>query len=392
VKGAAAGWVYMQSGAAMALNSFTNGVSTANAKDKKIVWVFLRGALDSLHTVIPTFDPDLNTHRGQLLAPIKDTLLPLQNGFGLHPNLKFMHQLYKQQQMAPIVAVASGYRDRSHFDAQDQMESGLNITNHDNGWLARTASQIKGNGIAISRSVPIALRDANVRAETWYPSSFPEASEDLLDRLSSMYEADPALGSYLQALIAQKENPNMQMREKRRANFSYLAERCGELLSNNKNMQCAMLEMGGWDTHNNQVGRLARQHQTLDDGIKKLRNALGNTWENTLVVITTEFGRTVKVNGTQGTDHGTGSAMFFAGGALAKASTTNLHDKQKKPSHQIVGGEVHGIWPGLAQGLLYENRDLMPTTDVRAWLNKAISAHWHLSASQANAIFPDLSA
>lgn len=380
VKGAAAGWVFMHSGTAFGLNTLS---ATKPNSQKKLVWVFLRGALDSLHTVVPLSDPNLMAHRGQLLTPIKDTLLPLEKGYGLHPSLEFMHHLYQKKQMAPVVAVATGYRERSHFDAQDQMESGLDTTDHDNGWMARVTAQLNSNGVAISRSIPIALRSQTKRAETWYPSSFPEADEDLLSRLASLYESDTALSNNLKAVIAQKANPNMQMEEKKRANFPYLAERCGELLSNNDNVQCAMLELGGWDTHNNQNGRLNRQLKQLDDGIRNLKNALGSTWDDTLVMVSTEFGRTVKVNGTQGTDHGTGSAMFFLGGALATF---------KQDSALISGGHVHGDWPGLSNEQLFEARDLMPTSDVRDWLSKAMAAHWKLTDSQLNAIFPDLSA
>lgn len=377
VKGAAAGWVFLQSTSALSLAST---IPNKKLNNKKLVWVFLRGALDSLHTIVPISDPNLSSYRSSLLKPIQEKLLPLNKDYALHPSLSFMHDLYTKKQMTPIVAVATGYRERSHFDAQDQMESGLNETDHESGWLARFASQIQGQGVAISRSVPIALRSHSVRAETWFPSSFPEAGEDLLARLSSLYESDEALNQNIKAVIAQKENPNMQMEEKKRANFPYLAERCGELLSSNQNMQCAMLEMGGWDTHNNQQGRLSRQLSQLDDGLKKLKMALGDAWDDTLVVVSTEFGRTVAVNGTQGTDHGTGAGMFLAGGALSNIAnkTTNLQ-----------GGNVHGVWPGLAKQQLFEQRDLMPTSDVRDWIGKAVSAHWGLSSTQTKAIFPD---
>lgn len=383
VKGATAGWIFLQSGAAFSLNNILTDKSPPH---KKFVWVFLRGALDALHTVVPTSDPNLMGHRGDLLATIHQDLLPLDNDYALHPSLRFMHQLYTNKQMSPVVAVASGYRERSHFDAQDQMESGLNNTNHENGWLARLSQQIQGNSIAISRSVPIALRGEQSRADTWYPSGFAEASDDFINRLSSMYENDPILGTHLEALIAQKENPNMQMQTKKRADFAYLATRCGELLESNDNMQCAMLEMGGWDTHNNQNNRLIRQLSSLDEGLLSLKETLGDSWKDTLVAITTEFGRTVKVNGTQGTDHGTGGVMFLLGGALG-ANNEITNPTLPAP---LRPGQVHGRWPGLAQEQLFQARDLMPTSDVRYWLSKALGAHWQLNEQQLHAIFPDI--
>lgn len=377
LKGAAAGWVFMHSGAALGLSPALTGKN----KPKKLVWILLRGALDSLHTVIPISDPHLISYRGRLLAPIKNDLLSLNKDYALHPSLRFLHKLYANKQFSPVVAVASGYRERSHFEAQDQMESGLNVTDHDSGWLARLSSEIGSKGVAISRSVPIALRSQNHTAETWFPSSFPEVNEDLLTRLSGLYKTDSDLADNLKAVIAQKENPNMLMEEKKRANFPYLAERCGELLANNNTMSCAMLEMGGWDTHNNQNGRLTKLLTELDTGISKLSSSLGGTWDDTMVVVSTEFGRTVAVNGTQGTDHGTGACMLFAGGALAK---------MQQSDSKLKGGKVQGIWPGLSKEKLFDQRDLMPTSDVREWLAHSVSAHWQLNATQIKTIFPDL--
>ena len=374
IKGGAAAYLLMQ-----APHLLAKGSAQAAASNKKVVWVFLRGALDALHTVIPITDPDLPAFRKNLIAPIADTLLPLNRDYSLHPKLSFLHNLYQQQRMSPVVAVASGYRERSHFEAQDQMESGLDTTDHDNGWLARAANAANTSGIAISRSVPIALRGEGKHAETWYPSTFPEADEDLLNRLSDLYQTDAGLNTNLQSLIAQKQNPAMQMQEERRPNFVYLAERCGELLKNDPNTQCAMLELGGWDTHNNQQGRLARLFEQLDLGLQKMHSALGESWQDTLVIINTEFGRTVALNGTQGTDHGTASTMFFAGGALAKFSAKST----------VQGKKVLGTWPGLAKQFQFDGRDLMPTSDVRYWIKEALKEHWQIPENKAKNIFPD---
>jgi uncharacterized protein (DUF1501 family) len=384
IKGGAAAWVLMQTPGAYANASARLAAGNALAK-KKVVWIFLRGALDSLHTVMPMADPDFASYRKSLVEPIADELLPLNAQYSLHPKLSFMHQLYQKKQMSPVVAVASGYRQRSHFEAQDQMESGLNTTDHDNGWLARAANEVNGIGIAISRSVPIALRhkasSQTMRTQTWYPSTFPEASDDLLARLSDLYQEDESLNNNLQTLIMQKQNPAMDMKEKRRPNFLYLASRCGELLKNDPQASCAMLELGGWDTHNNQQFRLGRMLMQLDEGIKNLHTALGDTWQDTLVVINTEFGRTVALNGTKGTDHGTASSMFLSGGALPKSNING---------NTVYGGSVLGDWPGLAKHQLFQERDLMPTSDVRYWAFEALKQHWSLVPAQRKRIFPDL--
>lgn len=347
------------------------------SKNKKVVWVLLRGALDPLHTVIPHGDHYLSTHRKQVLSSIKDNMLPLNSMFSMHPQLPFFHELYQDKQLSPIVAVASGYRKRSHFEAQDQMESGLNVTEHDSGWLARALEQYKGNGVAISRSIPIAMRGAQTPINTWYPSSFEEVSADFMSGMLEMYEDDSELYESLQQAIVQKQNPSMQMQEKRRPNFAFLAQRCGELMNNDQDANCGMLEMGGWDTHNNMESRLSRQFEQLNLGLQNLKNALKDSWQDTLVIISSEFGRTVRLNGTGGTDHGTGGVMFLAGGSL-----------QSMP--QLSAGSVLGQWPTLNPNALYENRDLMPTSDVRKWITLALLSHWQLSSSQLHEVFPDI--
>jgi uncharacterized protein (DUF1501 family) len=358
---------------ASASNTKPSNNQPSNNGNKKVVWIMLRGAMDSLHAVIPSFDKNYFAYRTSSINSIKDELLPLDDGYALHPAFKHLHQLYRKKQFSAVVAVATSYRERSHFDAQDHMESGLDEIDHENGWLARAIQQYQGQSLAISRTIPIALRsNKGDTANTWYPSSFKPADEDLLDRLAGLYEKDDELSGLLQKAVEQRDNPNMMSEGKKRPKFTLLANRCGEILSNDPNIKCAMLELGGWDTHNNQAGRLQRQFSLLDDGIKSLQEGLGKAWDDTLVLVTTEFGRTVALNGTSGTDHGTASCLFMLGGNIRQ------------------GGEVLGKWPGLAVDDLFEKRDLMPTSDVRTWISKGLQQHWGLSKQQSNAIFPDL--
>jgi len=338
-------------------------------KPKKLVWVMLRGAMDSLHAVVPTSDPDLMKHRGSLVTPIADKLLPLDANFALHPAFKNLHKLYHQKHFAPVVAVASSYRNRSHFDGQDHMEGGLDRISYDSGWLARVLAEYQGEGLAISRVIPIALRGA-AKNQSWYPSQFKPAEQDFLSRLSNLYENDDQFSNWLNDAVSSRELiGTAENKGKPSPNFEYLAEKCGTILTNNPNASCAMLEMGGWDTHNSQVNRLNRQFSELDNGILALKNALGSTWQDTVVLVTTEFGRTVAVNGTKGTDHGTGAAMFIVGGA-------------------VKGGSVLGNWPGLASDALYENRDLMPTSDVRSWISAVLHQHLRINNDKILTIFP----
>lgn len=338
--------------------------------NKKVVWILLRGAMDSLQSIVPMFDPDLMTHRASLVKPIANELQPLSKGYALHPEFKHLHEWYQQKQFCPVVAVASGYRARSHFDAQDQMESGLNITNHESGWMARALNAYHGEGYAITRALPIALR-GNFKSQTWFPSNFAEANDDLLERLADLYQDDPDMSQWLSRGIETQEGLSMSDKGSPRPNFDFLAKRCGELLLAQSDINCAMLEMNGWDTHNAQVSRSKRQIRKLDKGLQTLKNTLGDAWNDTLVLVSTEFGRTVRVNGTNGTDHGTASALMIAGG-------------------MVKGGKVHGKWPGLKEANLHQNRDLLPTTDIRSWIGAAVQQHWGLSDQQISKVFPDV--
>lgn len=364
IKGGVAGWIIAQTGAAQALTQSNNKTS------KKIVWVMLRGAMDSLHGVIPLGDPDYMNIRGDFVKPLQDKLLPMDNGYALHPAFKNCYQWYKDKEFAPVVAVASGYRRRSHFDAQDQMESGLNSTDYESGWLARAVAMQDGQGLAVSQTVPIALR-GDTQSQTWYPPHFTASEDDLLDRLRNLYRGNDEFSEMLEGAISNRDMLDMDERRRSKPNFSYLAKNCGEILSKDNSANCAMLELGGWDTHNNQVARLNRQFKILDEGLAELKTALGDTWKNTVVIVTTEFGRTVAINGTKGTDHGTGSTLFMLGGA-------------------VKGQQVLGQWPGLSKDKLFEERDLMPTTDVRSWMASVLHQHWDMSLDQISQVFPDV--
>ncbi|WP_416305125.1 DUF1501 domain-containing protein [Neptunicella sp. SCSIO 80796] len=347
-------------------------ITHSKAATAKIVWVVLRGAMDGLHALVPVSDPDLNVHRPKLVGGIKSGLLPLNNDFALHPSLVNLHSWYLDKQLLPVVAVSSGYQQRSHFDGQDYLESGLPEINHDSGWLARAVEIRHKQALAIARSTPISLRDDNTnkaQVSTWYPSGLKSADEDLYQSLIKMYERDPLLSSRLADGLETGQMAGMNVNaEKRKGKFTDLTRSCAQLMSGD--IDCAMLELGGWDTHNNQHARLARQLSELDNGLAILKQGLGKSWNNTVVVVATEFGRTVKENGTGGTDHGTGSMLLLAGGA-------------------VQGGRVMGQWPGLANEQLFEQRDLMPTSNSFSWIGKVLSEHWGFSDQELSRVFPD---
>ena len=362
-------------GTGLALLSFP--MSSAFAKETiktkhspKIIWVLLRGALDSMHTIVPTFEPQYKELRPKLSASFKAPLLPLDKGFALHPALKNLHRWYQESTMLPIVAVSSGYSQRSHFDGQDFLESGKAEIDHDSGWLARAIDVKNKRALAISRSTPISLR-SSVQVNTWYPSKLKSANEDIYSALSQLYQYDDALKEKLDKGVKIKAlaEGNNTKNKRQKGSFIALSKACAKLMAGDTSLDCAMLELGGWDTHNNQSNRLDKNLTELDNGLAELKAGLGAEWNNTVVIIATEFGRTAKENGTGGTDHGTASALFLAGGA-------------------VNGGKIQGRWPGLKAEQLFGQRDLMPTSNSFRWFANVLSQHWQFNDKELAQVFP----
>jgi len=367
LKAAAGSFIAWHSPAALSLTDIP-----ANNLKPKLVWVILRGAMDSLHAILPLSDPGLMEHRKRLVTPIKDRAFDLGDGFALHPAFKELNRLYKKKQLIPVVATESGANSRSHFQAQDMLESGLPEVDTESGWLNRAVEVYRGASVAVAHTVPIGLRGKHL-AKTWYPDLLRPASDDLFQRLKVLYKDDELLSERLDEGLENRQllSGMEQVENKYKYNFSSLAASCAVMLADKNGPDCAMLEMTGWDTHQNQLGRLDRKFSQLDEGIAIIRENLAEQWDNTVVVVTTEFGRTVAENGTRGTDHGTASAMFITGGAVA-------------------GGKIQGRWPGLSMANLYQGRDLMPTSDTRQWIRAILSQHWKLNGAQLDYVFPTI--
>lgn len=361
--------------AGLAILSFP-GIATAalnnQTKKPKIIWVLLRGALDSLHTIVPKTSTEYKALRPKLSKSFNGPLLPLSNDFSLHPALVNLHQWYQNKQLLPVVAVSSGYDRRSHFDGQDFLESGLGHIEHDTGWLARAIDIKNKRGLSVSRTTPISLRSSE-NVYSWFPSKLKSADDDIYQTLEMLYENDEQLSQNLTSGLAVKNIVTGDKNKKKRGKFTELTKACAKLMTTEPGTDCAMLELGGWDTHNNQANRLTRKLKELDDGLGQLKNGLADEWDNTVVIVATEFGRTAKENGTGGTDHGTGSALFLTGGA-------------------IKGGKIMGNWPGLATNQLFKERDLMPTSNSFSWIAAILQQHWGFSEKELLEVFPHISA
>lgn len=346
----------------------TKASRSPQAADARLVFIALRGGLDGLGAVPAPGDPAFAAARG-VLAGAPGLHRPLPNTiFELHTSLETMHQLYTSGELCVLHAVGLPYRERSHFDAQQVLESGGNKPFElATGWMGRALQASQRDGLALTTAVPLTMRGSD-RIDTWAPSFLPEPSQDLMARLGRLYNDDADLAKALErsrALRAAPGNGSDAQREAARNGrdaMVQLARKAGEMLLRPDGPRGAMLEMGGWDTHANQAapsGPLANNLRTLDAAVAALRTSLGDAWARTVVIIATEFGREVAVNGSQGTDHGSGGAAFVLGGA-------------------VHGGRVLGDWPGLAKAQRFEGRDLMPTTDLRAVLRTVLLDHWQV--------------
>lgn len=346
--------------------------------DARFVLVILRGALDGLGAVPPYGDGNYAGKRGALA--ITSPALKLDGMFALHPSLAQLHARYQAKELLVFHAAASPYRDRSHFDGQDFLESGAAGV-HD-GWLNRMLPSLpltqtrktEEIAVAVAQNVPLVLR-GDARVNSWAPSQLPEADSDTLERIADLYATDPLLSNRLQSALAANSmvsaGTGMNARDPA-GQFNIVAAAAGKLLSGNGS-RIAVMDVNGWDTHANQgaeIGQLANRLRGLDQGLETLRATLGPAWSKTAVLIVTEFGRTVAVNGTRGTDHGTGTCAFLVGGAVA-------------------GGKVIADWPGLSNQALYQGRDLQPTLDLRSVFKGVLSAHLSVKESELEErVFP----
>lgn len=327
-------------------------VFAAAATDQRFVFIILRGAMDGLSVVMPVGDPHYAGLRGALAVPPGEVApVKLDATFALHPAMPRTAAMYASKEALFVHAVASPYRERSHFDAQNVLETGGTAAYAlKDGWLNRLVGVLPKSrepAIAIAATVPMALR-GNAPVTSYAPSGLPGVNDDLLHRLNGLYEHDPLLHPlWAEAMDARTlAQGGAAGGDAVKANPVGLGKLAAQFLSKPTGPRIAVIELLGWDTHAQQAGRLAAQLRQLDAVLAALKDGMGPEWSRTTVLAATEFGRTAAVNGTGGTDHGTGGAAILAGGT-------------------VMGGRVVADWPGLGGSALYEGRDLRPTTDLR---------------------------
>jgi uncharacterized protein (DUF1501 family) len=358
-------------------------LARAEGRDPRFLAFILRGALDGLATVAPVGDPGWVALRGDnaLLLDGATPALKLDNFFALNPAMPNLHRMFAAQEAIIVHACATPYRERSHFDGQDVLESGLpKPAVAASGWLNRALAGLAGGGrvdpngskaLGVGPVTPLVVRGP-APVLSWAPQRGQPASADTAQRLLDLYRhADPKLAAVLE------ESDKLKAIEQAgamanggggkpppgpgqaRGYFAEVAGTAAKFLAQPDGPRVGALALDGWDTHFNEgiaKGRLSQLLGALDDALAAVKTNMGPAWRETVVALMTEFGRTARINGTEGTDHGTGTVALLVGGALK-------------------GGRVIADWPGLKPANLYEGRDLAATTDLRAVLKGVLKDH-----------------
>ncbi len=359
-------------------------LARAEGRDPRFLAFILRGALDGLATVAPVGDPNWVALRGDnaLTPEGKASALKLDSFFALNPEMPNLQRMFAAREAIIVHACATPYRERSHFDGQDMLESGLSKPGaSDSGWLNRALATLApggrvdpngGKAFGVGPVTPLVVRGP-APVLSWSPQRVLPASEDTVHRLLSLYrQSDPKFAHVLEDNANLKAIEQMgDMAQKRgapkaaagpgqvRAYFAEVAGTAAKFLARPDGPRVGALALDGWDTHFNEgiaQGRLAQLLGALDDALLAVKANMGPAWRETVVAVMTEFGRTARINGTAGTDHGTGTVALLAGGALK-------------------GGRIIADWPGLKPADLYEDRDLKATTDLRALLKGLLRDH-----------------
>jgi len=380
-------------------------VARAEGRDPRFLTVVLRGALDGLAVAAPVGDSDWIKLRGDQALRLDGQMpaLPLDGFFALNPAMPNLHRLYQSGQATFVHAVATPYRERSHFDGQDVLESGYsNPGAIATGWLNRSLVGLEAGGradpqgrgaFAVGPITPLVVRGP-APVLSWVPPRLPPVSDETTMRLLDLYHhTDPMLARALEehmglAAIARaggvtsepgEERPVMQVGgiAQMRTYFADAAGAAAKFLAGAEGPRVGALAFDGWDTHVNEgavKGRLANLLGALDGAIAAIETNMGNAWHETVVLLITEFGRTARINGNDGTDHGTATVALLAGGALK-------------------GGRVLADWPGLKEADLHERRDLKATTDLRAIVKGVLADHLRVDDRVlATAVFPNSAA
>lgn len=360
---------FLSSASGLAMSGFLPAWAQNNDEPVRVLWVLLRGAMDALTAVPPTREKDFEQLRPSIHLA---NPLPLDSDFSLHPALNFAHELWQVGQLNVIHSTGFQYQGRSHFEGQDIMQSGvLKPYASPTGFVGRAldASGLSAHGVAISIPMPLLLK-GSPESSTEYPNWMKPASNLLLKTLTESWSSDPVLSSIVQQLQEDQRQARAMLGGRAPAPFQEarstesLARLAGERMKHHDGPRVGLIDMqGGFDTHASQgsdVGSHADKLKELDNIFKGFRQGIGDAWRHSMVVTITEFGRNVKENGNEGTDHGVGSCIFVAGGLLSRS--------------QLIAD-----WRGLKTDQLVDGRDLPTTIDANAVYSKILERSFKLS-------------
>jgi uncharacterized protein (DUF1501 family) len=376
-------------------------VRAEGTAQKKLVVVMLRGAADGLSVVAPYGEREYAASRPQIAIPAPgadDGLIKLNSLFGLHPSLGPLKRHWDGGQLAFVHASGSPDPTRSHFDAQDYLESGTpGRKSTPDGWMNRLLTALPGEpaptrAISLGQTPPrIFAGTASVASLGLGPNAMQRRAIDdpqMQTGLAKLYASDTQLSGVLRDTtegrgemarsmasgdgMAKSMDPSADAGAPSARSFAADARRLGTLIRKDPHTQLAFTAVGGWDTHVNQGasrGQLANRLASLGEGLDALSVGLGDTYRDTVIVVVSEFGRTLRQNGNGGTDHGRGNVMWLLGGPVA-------------------GGQVLGDWPGLDRSALADGRDLAVATDFRQVLTPVLQRHLGLSETALATVFP----
>ncbi len=343
-----------------ATSVFLTGInlpSQAILKEKKnLIIISLRGGMDGLTAVPVIGDKNLKKMRKKLIL---EETLKLNSDFALHPKLHTFHNLWKNDQAAFVHATSIPYTGRSHFDGQNLMESGGHVPYQEKtGWLGRgmMSANYVGEGLALALPMPLLLRGVPLN-NNYYPAKGSLPQPMVLDSLLTSYKENDEKNLQMVMDIIRKRPVSMMISGRSGRNHKSLAQQTAKLLRDPNGPSVAVFDLDGFDTHAAQGGvdGIHADHlEDINNIVKELTENLGRSFDNTLILTLTEFGRTIKQNGGNGTEHGWGGAILIAGGLIKKA-------------------QVFTDWPGLKKKNLFEGRDLFSTLDSRAVYLSAMS-------------------
>ena len=365
-----------------------------SSNQKRLIVIFLRGAVDGLNVVVPYSETAYYQARPKIAIPQpgqQGGVLDLDGRFGLHPALAPLIPLWQQKTLAFVHACGSPDPTRSHFDAQYYMEGGTpDVKNTSDGWMNRLLKILSGHSpiqaVSLGATTPHILSGrmpvANLASGRNADKSLPLDRPQVAEAFDKLYSGKDNLSqTYHEGLMARQALKHDLDAEMKMANngaplpfgFAKDAQRLAQLMVRDPRIQLGFMDLGGWDTHVNQgssTGQLARNLEQLGQGLASLVQGLGLVYQNTAIVVMSEFGRTVHENGNGGTDHGHGNVMWVLGGL-------------------VRGGKVYGQWPGLSTDQLYQGRDLAITTDFRDAIATILKRHLNLDQVKLNQVFPD---